>query len=129
MPSWKSHSATLLARRAARRPATTLLGVALAVATLFSVLAIHRGYQEGMRSELDRLGAQILVVPKGCPYDAASMALHGASWPCYLNAGYLSEVQATPGVAVAAPTADERGHGARRRAGGLRRAPSRTCWR
>jgi putative ABC transport system permease protein len=97
---------SLALRTLRRRPArtcTTLLGVALGVATLFSVLALHRGYQEGMRSELDRLGAHILVVPKGCPYDAASMALHGASWPCYLRAGYLSEVQATPGVAVAAP--------------------------
>jgi putative ABC transport system permease protein len=97
---------SLALRTLRRRPArtcTTLLGVALGVATLFSVLALHRGYQDGMRSELDRLGAQILVVPKGCPYDAASMALHGASWPCYLRAGYLSEVQATPGVAVAAP--------------------------
>src|SRR5438067_4195869 len=85
------------------RTGVTTSGVAIAIATLFSLLAFQRGYRDGVRNELDRLGAHILVVPKGCPYDAASMALHGASWPCYLRAGYLSEVQATPGVAVAAP--------------------------
>ena len=53
--------------------------------------------------ELDRLGAHVLVVPKGCPYDAASMALHGASWPCYLKQRYLEEVRAVAGVATAAP--------------------------
>src|SRR5436853_887348 len=90
-------------RRRPLRTAVTVAGVAIATAALFSLLAFQSGYREGVRSELDRLGAHILVVPKGCPYDAASMALHGASWPCYLRAGYLSEVTATPGVAVAAP--------------------------
>jgi ABC-type lipoprotein release transport system permease subunit len=56
-----------------------------------------------MGAELDRLGAHVLVVPKGCPYDAASIALHGAKWPCYLKSEYLKEVAATPGVATAAP--------------------------
>src|SRR5262249_10826413 len=44
-----------------------------------------------------------LVVPKGCPYDAASIALHGASWPCYLKSEYLKTVRDAPHVAVAAP--------------------------
>jgi putative ABC transport system permease protein len=52
---------------------------------------------------LDRLGAHILVVPKGCPYDAASLALHGANWPCHLKASYLDEVRSVPGIAAAAP--------------------------
>jgi len=90
-------------RRRTLRTSITGAGVAIAIAALFSLLAFHRGYQEGMRLELDRLGAQVLVVPKGCPYDAASMALHGASWPCYLKQTYLQEVRAVPGVATAAP--------------------------
>jgi putative ABC transport system permease protein len=55
-----------------------------------------------MRRELGRLGAHILVVPKGCPYDAASIALHGGSWPCYLKGRYLDEVRSVTGVATAA---------------------------
>ncbi len=91
------------AMRRKLRTAVTVMGVAIATAALFSLLSFLRGYQAQMRNELDRLGAHILVVPKGCPYDAASIALHGASWPCYLKAEYLARVRATDGVASAAP--------------------------
>jgi putative ABC transport system permease protein len=100
--SWIS----LSLRNAGRRPLRTLVTIAsvgVAVATLFSLLSFQEGYQEGVRAELDRLGAHILVVPKGCPYDAASIALHGASWPCYLKESYLDQVRATFGVTTAAP--------------------------
>jgi putative ABC transport system permease protein len=90
-------------RRRPLRTAVTATGVAIAVAALFSLLAFHDGYRDGVRHEIDRLGAHILVVPKGCPYDAASIALHGANWPCYLKSNYLAEVTSTPGVASAAP--------------------------
>ena len=89
-----------------RRPlrmALTTAGVAIAVAALWSLLAFQQGYRDGMQGELDRLGAHVLVVPKGCPYDAASIALHGASWPCYLQENYLKQVRAVDGVATAAP--------------------------
>jgi putative ABC transport system permease protein len=85
------------------RTCITAAGVAIAVAALFSLLAFDRGYREGLRLELDRLGAHVLLVPKGCPYDAASMALHGANWPCYLKQDYLQETKSVPGVSVAAP--------------------------
>ena len=85
------------------RTGVTTAGVAIAIAALFSLLAFQRGYRDGVRNELDRLGAHVLVVPKGCPYAAASMALHGASWPCYLKQQYLDEVRALRGVATAAP--------------------------
>jgi len=85
------------------RTSLTALGIALASAALFSLLSFQRGYREGVRQELGRLGAHVLLAPKGCPYDAASMALHGASWPCYLKQSYLEEVRSVPGVATAAP--------------------------
>lgn len=85
------------------RTLVTTLGVAIAVAALFSLVSFQRGYQAGMQGELEHLGAHVLVVPKGCPYDAASIALHGASWPCYLKQEYLAFVQRTEGVSTAAP--------------------------
>ena len=85
------------------RTGVTVSGVAIAIAALFSLLSFQRGYQAGMQNELERLGAHVLVVPKGCPYDAASIALHGASWPCYLKSEYLRRVASTSGVATAAP--------------------------
>src|SRR5687768_4545372 len=90
-------------RRRPLRTAVTAAGVAIAVAALASLLSFQRGYRDGVRRELDRLGAHILVVPKGCPYDAASIALHGASWPCYLAERYLTEVRAVRGIVAAAP--------------------------
>jgi len=90
-------------RRRPLRTSVTAAGVAIATAALFSLLAFQKGYREGVHQELDRLGAEVLLVPKGCPYDAASMALHGASWPCYLKQQYLEEVRAVPGVAALAP--------------------------
>jgi putative ABC transport system permease protein len=89
-----------------RRKLRTIIavaGVAIAFATLFSLVTFQHGYEHGLRRELDQLGAHILVVPKGCPYDAASLALHGANWPCYLKSAYLKQVAQTPGVAAAAP--------------------------
>src|SRR5262245_12636161 len=96
----------LALKNASRRKIRTLvttLGVAIAVAALFSLVSFQRGYQAGMQGELDCLGAHILVVPKGCPYDAASIALHGASWPCYLKDEYLHKIEHTAGVSAAAP--------------------------
>jgi putative ABC transport system permease protein len=85
------------------RAAITAAGVAIATAACFSLATFQRGYRAGFHEELERLGAHILLVPKGCPYDAASMALHGASWPCYLRERYLQEVVSVPGIAAAAP--------------------------
>lgn len=85
------------------RTLVTAAGVAVAVAALYCIVSFQRGYQAGLKGELDRLGAHLLVVPKGCPYDAASIALHGASWPCYLKSTYLDMVRKTPHVAVGAP--------------------------
>ena len=90
-------------RRRPLRVLITAAGVAVAAATLVSLMSFYRGYQRGLAGELDRLGAHVLVVPKGCPFDAASIALHGASWPCYLKDSYWDEVKAVPGVATAAP--------------------------
>src|ERR1022692_4091797 len=89
-----------------RRPLRTTVtagGGALPTPAPLRLLAFQRGYRDGVRRELDRLGAHVLLAPKGCPYDAASMALHGASWPCYLKQKYLDEVRAAIGVATAAP--------------------------
>ena len=59
-----------------RRPvrlALTLTGLALAVALATSLLAFADGYQGGLRSELDRMGIQMMLVPLGCPYDDPSV--------------------------------------------------------
>ena len=100
--NWLALSAHEWLRRPLRT-AVTAAGVAIGIAAMFSLLAFHDRYGEAMRKEIDQIGAHVLVVPKGCPYDATSIALHGANWPCYLKASYFAEVSHTPGVAGAAP--------------------------
>jgi putative ABC transport system permease protein len=91
----------LLRRRA--RTTLTLCGIGVAVAVLYSLLEFQRSYERGLRAELDGLGAHILVVPRGCPYEAATIVLHGGKWPRYMDEGYFARIAATPGVSMAAP--------------------------
>jgi putative ABC transport system permease protein len=100
--NWLALSSKEWQRRPLRN-GITAAGVAIAVSALFGLLSFQQGYREGIGREIERLGAHILVVPKGCPYDAASIALHGANWPCYLSAAYLTEVSRAAGVSSAAP--------------------------
>ncbi len=89
----------------ARRPIRTILtvlGVAIAIAVLYSLFEFQQGYQSRLKGELGALGAHVMVVPKGCPYEAATIALHGGKWPRYMDEGLLDKVKADPGVAEAA---------------------------
>jgi len=84
------------------RSILTVAGVAIAIAVLYSLFQFQQGYQSQLKGELGALGAQMMVVPKGCPYEAATIALHGGKWPRYMDEGLLDKVKANPGVAEAA---------------------------
>lgn len=97
---------SLALRNLRRRKVRTLLtvaGVAIAVSVLFSLLAFQAGYEQELTEEVDNLGIHLLAVPKGCPYEAASMIMHGGVIPKYLNETDLAAIRNTPGVAVASP--------------------------
>jgi putative ABC transport system permease protein len=84
-----------------RRPIRSILtvaGVAVAVAMLFNLLEFQRGYEEGLRGELADLGAHIMIVPRGCPYEAATIVLHGGKWPRYMDEEWYEIVRETDGV-------------------------------
>ncbi|HWQ67165.1 MAG TPA: ABC transporter permease [Methanospirillum sp.] len=90
-------------RRRRIRTILTIIGVAIAVAVLFSLLAFNAGYEKELTKEVDNLGIHLLAVPKGCPYEAASMIIHGGVIPKYLNTTDLNAVREVPGVAIATP--------------------------
>jgi putative ABC transport system permease protein len=90
-------------RRRKLRSALTAMSLAAATAVLFSLLAFNRGYQQALQGELDRMGAHLLVVPVGCPYEAASLILKGGQVPNTLPQDALAAVRAQPEVEVAAP--------------------------
>lgn len=85
------------------RTVLTLLGIAAAIAVLYSLEEFQRGYEKGLRDQMDQLGAHIMVVPKGCPYEAATIVLHGGKWPRYMEESYFDQISAVRGVSRAAP--------------------------
>src|SRR5262249_19518674 len=93
------------------RTALTLSGLAVAVAVMACLLAFGQGYESGLNRELDRMGIQLMIVPLGCPYDAAAHVLKGHApaaaglrgKDASLPATALAAAQHDPDVAVAAP--------------------------
>jgi len=91
----------LLRRRV--RTGLTVTGVAIAIAVLFSLLSFNAGYERQLSGELGSLGIHMLAVPKGCPYEAASLIIHGGVIPRYLSYSDLEQVAKIEGIEVASP--------------------------
>ncbi len=85
------------------RTLLTVLSIAVSVTVLFSLLSFTKGYEKGMTGELGKMGYQIMLVPRGCPYEAASLALSGGKIPNYFSYSVLDEVRHIPEVEIAAP--------------------------
>jgi putative ABC transport system permease protein len=85
------------------RTSLTVAGVAIAIAVLFSLLAFNAGYEKQLSGELGSMGINMLAVPKGCPYEAASLIIHGGVIPKYLSYDDLKQVEEISGVEVASP--------------------------
>jgi putative ABC transport system permease protein len=86
------------------RTILTLGSMTVAVAVLFTLVSFNRGYERALKSQLQGMGIHMMVVPVGCPYEAASLILKGGKIPSYLPADVLKQVQAIPQIDVAAPT-------------------------
>jgi len=80
-----------------------VLGVAIAITVLFSLLSLNSGYEKELNKEVSSLGVHILAVPKGCPYEAAALVIHGGVIPKYLTATDLENVSRIDGVGLATP--------------------------
>jgi putative ABC transport system permease protein len=85
------------------RTALTVAGVAIAIAVLFSLLSFNAGYERQLGGELNSLGIHMLAVPKGCPYEAASLIIHGGVIPKYLSYSDLEQVRKIDGIEIASP--------------------------
>ncbi|MBL7115392.1 MAG: ABC transporter permease [Kiritimatiellae bacterium] len=67
------------------RTALSVGGVGIAVAVLVSLLGFDAGYQEALQTDIDRMGYQVLVTAKGCPYEAATLMLKGGGGLRYMD--------------------------------------------
>ncbi|MEO0083752.1 MAG: ABC transporter permease [candidate division WOR-3 bacterium] len=85
------------------RTVLTIQGIAIAIFVLFSLLSFQNGYKNSLTRELDDLGINILAVPKGCPYEAASLIVHGGVIPKYLDETDVEQVRQIDGIELATP--------------------------
>jgi putative ABC transport system permease protein len=96
----------LAIRNLIRRPLRTGLtaaGLAAAVAVLVCIWSFGNGYKRALGTELERMGMHLMLVPLGCPYDAAARVLKGKTLENSLPESALQEARRDSAVAVAAP--------------------------
>jgi putative ABC transport system permease protein len=80
-------------RRKKIRSALTIGGVAVAVAVLVSLMGFDKGYQQSLTSNIDKMGYQLLVTAKGCPYEAATLMLKGGGGLRYMEQDVYSKIK------------------------------------
>ena len=96
----------LAVQQLGRRPArVALLALAVAVggAAVFSAAVLRRVLHASMGASLDRMGADLMVVPRKTTVNLSAALLTVEPTPHTLPAATLAEVARLPGVEVAAP--------------------------
>ncbi len=85
--------ATKNLRRRLVRTGLTVAGVALAVAVAVSLGGFMLGYRGAIDKSIEMLGFQVMIMAKGCPYEAATMMLKGGTGLLYLPGDTLDKVK------------------------------------
>jgi putative ABC transport system permease protein len=97
---------TLAAKNLRRRPVRTGLtvaGVALAVGVAVSLGGFTLGYRGAIDKSINMLGFQVMIMAKGCPYEAATMMLKGGTGLLYLPAATYDKVRNDPEIETITP--------------------------
>jgi putative ABC transport system permease protein len=85
------------------RSMLTLIGIAASVSVLFSIISFNRGFEKGLNHELNKTGIHFMIVPAGCPHEVASLVLHGAVTPKFIDINTLDAVRKLNGVDLVSP--------------------------
>jgi putative ABC transport system permease protein len=80
------------------RTLLTLVGILLSSWVLVSLLGFNRGYETALNRDIDNMGYQIMVMAKGCPYEAATMMLQGGAGLRYIDESTVASLAAKPEV-------------------------------
>jgi len=97
---------SLAAKNLRRRPVRTGLtvaGVALAVTVAVSLGGFMLGYRGAIEKSINMLGFQVMIMAKGCPYEAATMMLKGGTGLLYLPADTYDKVKSDPEIETITP--------------------------
>jgi len=90
-------------RRRPIRTGLTVAGVALAVTVGVSLGGFLLGYSSAIDKSIDMLGFQVMIMAKGCPYEAATMMLKGGSGLLYLPSDTYDKVRTDPEIDAITP--------------------------
>src|SRR5438105_994706 len=90
--------ATKNLRRRPVRSLLTVVGVALAVTVAVSLGGFTLGYRSAIDKSINMLGFQVMIMAKGCPYEAATMMLKGGTGLLYLPADTYAKVKDDPDI-------------------------------
>src|SRR5437773_1498498 len=96
----------LAVRNLRRRPVRTSLtisGVALAVTVAVSLGGFMLGYRGSIDQSINMLGFQVMIMAKGCPYEAATMMLKGGTGLLYLPGDIYQKVRNDPDIESITP--------------------------
>lgn len=80
------------------RTTLTLVGITLSSWVLVSLLGFNRGYEAALNHDIENMGYQLMVMAKGCPYEAATMMLQGGAGLRYIDETMLDSVAKEPEV-------------------------------
>lgn len=80
------------------RSLLTIGGVAIAVAVLVSLLGFNTGYKQALTRDIDKMGYQVLITAKGCPYEAATLMLKGGGGLRYIDQDIYNKIVNDPRI-------------------------------
>ncbi len=85
------------------RSLLTLIGISASIAVLYSIISFNKGFEIGLAKELERTGIHFMVVPSGCPHEVASLVLHGAVIPKYLDESVSEKIAKFSEISLVSP--------------------------
>lgn len=80
------------------RTLLTLVGITLSAWVLVSLLGFNRGYERAMNRDIENMGYQLMVMAKGCPYEAATLMLQGGAGLRYIEQSMMDSIMKEPEV-------------------------------
>jgi putative ABC transport system permease protein len=80
-----------------------VIGIALSSWVLVSLLGFNHGYETALNKDVDNMGFQLMIMAKGCPYEAATMMLKGGTGLRYMDESLIGDVSKEPEVEKITP--------------------------
>ena len=81
----------------------TLIGISLSAWVLVSLLGFNHGYETSLNKDIDNMGFQMMIMAKGCPYEAATMMLKGGTGLRYMKETIIDLIVQEPEVEKITP--------------------------